>query len=257
MERLRSEQRRGLNTDALRNWGTLFLVLGVLGRSLLQNRILGLVGVSSQQMLEIMSSVPDGMTIATAALVLQLLESCAAPFFCFLLVEGFIHTANYMQYLVRVLGLALITELPYNFAMSGKFIDLSSRNPVFSMVLCLILLYFYKQYSKKSIGHVAIKLCVTIAALVWGGMLGIESGVCCVIITAAIWAFRNRPNFRVIMGCTATIVCTLFSLYYLAAPMSFLAIHYYNGEKGARSRAVNYLTYPAILLAVGIAGLFI
>ena len=43
----------------------------------------------------------------------------------------------------------------------------------------------------------------------------------------------------------------------MAAPMGFLAIHFYNGEKGEENRLVNYLAYPVILLAVGLAGAFL
>ena len=38
--------------------------------------------------------------------------------------------------------------------------------------------------------------------------------------------------------------------------MGFLAIHFYNGEKGESSRLVNYLFYPVTLLAIGLAAKF-
>lgn len=40
----------------------------------------------------------------------------------------------------------------------------------------------------------------------------------------------------------------------MAAPMGFLAIHFYNGEKGPENRIVDSLAYPALLLVVGAAG---
>lgn len=257
MERLTRNERTGLDSDGLRTWGLLFLGFGVLGRGLLQNGMLGMAESTNEQLLDTLMNSSNGMVIATFALIFQLLEACAAPIFCFLLVEGFTHTTDFGGYLRRVLGLAVISELPYNFAVTGKLIDLGSRNPVFAMALGLVLLYFYKLYADRSLANFLIKLCVTVAALVWGTMLSIDGGVCCVIITAVLWAFRNKPVYRNIMGCTASVVCTLFSLFYLAAPMSFLIIHFYNGEKGQRSRAVNYLAYPAMLLAVGIVGKFL
>jgi hypothetical protein len=35
--------------------------------------------------------------------------------------------------------------------------------------------------------------------------------------------------------------------------MAFLAIHFYNGEKGGDNKPVTYLSYPVLLLAFGLA----
>ena len=59
---------------------------------------------------------------------------------------------------------------------------------------------------------------------------------------------------RSMAGAAASILCCLFSMFFLAAPMGFLAIHFYNGEKGADNRWVNYLAYPVLLLMIGMAG---
>lgn len=252
MERLTRKERTGLDSDGLRTWGLLFLGFGILGRGLLQNGLLGMAESTSEQLLDTLMNSSNGMVVATFALIFQLLEACATPIFCFLLVEGFTCTTDFGAYLKRVLGLAVVSELPYNFAVTGKLLDLGSRNPVFAMALGLVLLYFYKLYAERSLANFLIKLCVTVAALIWGTMLSIEGGVCCVLLTAVLWAFRKKPVYRNIMGCTASILCTLYSPFYLASPMSFLIIHFYNGEKGDRSRIMNYLAYPAMLVIVGI-----
>ena len=55
-------------------------------------------------------------------------------------------------------------------------------------------------------------------------------------------------------GAVAALVCSVFSLFYMASPMGFLAVHFYNGEKGPDNRTVNYLAYPVLLLAVWAVG---
>ena len=45
---------------------------------------------------------------------------------------------------------ALVSEIPYNLAMGGNFFVTASRNPVFGLVLGLILLWFYRYYGEKS-----------------------------------------------------------------------------------------------------------
>ena len=257
MERLKQDRSHGISSNAVRTWGMLFVVAGVVGRGIIQTHILNMGAISTQQLLEAMQSSTAVMAMATVSIVLQAMETCAIPIFCFLLVEGFQHTKDFKQYFLRVLGIALISEIPYNLAFGGTFFDLGSRNPVFSMVLCLVVLYFYRRYAEKSAGNTAVKAVVTVAALLWGGMLNIDSGVCCVLVTSVLWASRKQPNYRAFAGCAAAALCSVSSPFYLAAPMGFMAVHFYNGEKGPENRVVNYLAYPCLLLMAGIAGAFL
>jgi len=253
-ERLVRKKGSGLNTTGLRTWGMVFLVLAAAGKALLQNRLLDMNGTTD--LVAALNS-QGGMVIATVALMLQTVEGCAIPVFAFLAVEGVLHTSDFIKYLVRVCGLALLTELPYNFAMSGKLIDLSDRNPVFSVALALILIYFYKRFAGKGFSNGAIKVLVTVAAFIWAMMLRIQHGAAFVILVAVLWAFRNKPNVRNLMGGSALMLCSLISPFYLAAPMGFLIVHFYNGEKGPSKREVHYLVYPVALLAIGLIGTFV
>lgn len=254
MERLQTERPKGLSRAGLRKWGILFVLLGIFGRSILQVRYLGLLNLTSDQLLEAMNSGPEVVLMVTFAIILQFLETCAVPIFCFLLADGFVHTSNATRYLVRVAGLALITELPYNYAMSGKLLDLGSRNPVFGLLVVLFVLYLYRQYSGKKAANLLIKAFVTIAAVIWCSMLRIEHGVPVVVVTLVFWAVRNKPNIRNLVGGGATMACSLYSPFYMVAPMSVMVLHFYNGEKGDENRLVSYLFYPAALLLFGIAG---
>ena len=257
MERIRERRASGLSRNMLRAWGMVFMALGVVGRGIFQNALLGLHGMNSQQILAILNSAPELMTFTTIALVMQILETCAVPIFAFLLVDGFTHTSNFKAYLIRVAGVALISELPYNLVVSGKLFDLSSRNPVFALALGLVMLFLMNMYPGKSAKNVLIKIIVAIAALIWAGMLRIDNGGCIVFIILALGIVRGKPSLRSLFGATAAISCSLVSPFYLASPMSFLAIHFYNGEKGEENRMVNYLAYPVILLVVGIISTFV
>lgn len=253
METIQTRRKHGIHSGALRAWGMLFAAAGIVGRSILQLRLLGLNHTTSEQLLELMGN-SDTMLMVTVALVLQAVETCAVPIFTFLMVEGFQHTSNFKNYLLRVLGIAVLSEIPYNLAMSGKLVDLSSRNPVFGIVLGLIVLYFYRMYGEKSGKNTCIKLGITLAALVWVSMLDITYGGCVVLIAAVLWAFRAKTMLRNVAGASMTILCGVSSVFFMMAPMSFLIIHNYNGEEGNTSQRVNYLAYPVILLAVVLAG---
>ena len=90
--------------------------------------------------------------------------------------------------------------------------------------------------------------------MIWCSMLRIEHGVPVVVVTLVFWAVRNKPNIRNLVGGGATMACSLYSPFYMVAPMSVMVLHFYNGEKGDENRLVSYLFYPAALLLFGIAG---
>ena len=249
MERLNEQKpTRGLSAAALRTWGYLFLLLGVVARAVIQNGMLNLQGVTTQQLLEVLQSSDDAMILATVSLVLQALEACAVPIFAFLLVEGFCHTSNFGKYLGRVALVAVASEIPYNLAMGGGLFVTSSRNPVFALVLGLILLWFYRYYGENSAKNVFIKIVVALAAILWCGMLGIEHGTFVILLVLAAWFTRGKP-IRTLVCALTSAVGVAFSMLYLTAPISALAIHFYNDEKGENNRVFNLLCYPVMLLA--------
>lgn len=256
MERLGNTKQTGLNGNALRTWGLLFLTAGIIGRGLIQKQFLGIGEATVDQLLAAMGT-SQGLSLATASLVLQAMETCAAPIFTLLLVEGFQHTSDFVRYFLRVAGLAMLTEIPYNLAIGGRILDMGSRNPVFGMALGLLMLCFYQRYADKSLKNTLIKAVVTVAAVLWTVMLKIEFGACIVLIVAVLWAFRKKPLIRNFAGSMVSIICSLISPFFLIAPMGFLVVHMYNGEKTTNSRAFNYLAYPAILLAAGVVGALI
>ena len=259
MERLErmEEKRKGITRSGLRVWGLLFAALGIGGRAIIQNRLLGMGSITGEQLLEAMMASNLTMIYATLALVLQAVEVCAVPVFCFLLVEGAQNTKDFGKYFLRVLGLAVLSEIPYNLAMGGSFWDPASRNPVFGLVFAMGMLYLYRLYAGKGVGKVLLRVLITAAAVLWPVMLNVQDGACCVIMVAVLWLSWNLKQYRTFIGCAAAACCSLFSVYYLAAPMGFLAVHCYQGEKGEENKLINYLAYPMLLLAAGLAAKFI
>lgn len=254
----RIEQRSsGLSANGLRTWGLILLTLGIAGRSIIQNSILHLNTIGNVELFESLQANNALMGYATAALVLQALETCAAPIFAMLLVEGFRHTSDLKKYMIRLLGCAVLSEIPYNLAYSGKFLDLSSRNPVFSLALGLVMLWFFRRYEGKELKNVGMKVLIFAAAVVWSRMLGITDGVCILILTAVLWFFRGKKTMRSMFGFSASMLCSMFNLYFMASTMSFILIHLYNEEKGSHNALFNYLYYPVVLLCVAIVGMYV
>lgn len=253
MERLGNTKPSGLHAGNLRAWGMLFAIAGIVSRSILQNKMLGVGLRSMQELMELMQSDQTAMAIATVALILQAVETVAVPIFVFLLAEGFIHTSDWKKYFARVAGLAVLTEIPYDLAMNGKVLEFTSQNPVFGLVLCMVLLYLFERFSGKKL----ICVIMALAGLAWALMLRVDHGIPMLLMVCVIRLFRNKRMFMGFSGMAAAALCTGISPFYLAAPMGFLAIHFYNGEPGNSSRLVNYLFYPVTLLAIGLVAMFV
>ena len=252
MERLGNSRPSGLNTGSLRTWAMLFAIGGIVSRCVLQNTLLGVGSRSMQELVDMMQTSETAMIITTVSLVLQAMETVAVPIFVFLLFEGFQHTSDWKKYLARIAGLALITEIPYDLAMNGKVLEFSSQNPVLGLVLCFALLLLFRHFAGKKL----ICVVMAIAGVLWAVMLKVDHGLPMMLMICVMHLFRNKKMYMGFSGMAAAALCTGISPFYLIAPMGFLAIHFYNGEKGESSRLVNYLFYPISLLAIALVAKF-
>ncbi len=237
----------GLSAQSLRTWGILALIAGIMGNGIIQNSILGIRELNVEQ---IMAAMQDSayMGLATIALILNAIEACAIPIFAFLLVEGYAKSKNRKFYFLRVAFVTFVSEIPFNFLYTGKWISFDRQNPMFAILIAMLLLFFYRRFSGKQFVSVLIRIVLTAAAVIWMEMLNVYNGTCFVLVTVALWAFRNKKLLSIFGGCCVAALCTVISPFYLAAPVAFLAINFYNGERGSESRLINYAVYPAVLI---------
>jgi hypothetical protein len=257
MELIRKNRGNGISANAMRVWGILFLVAGMVSRCVLQGKLLGLSSGNTIDMLALLNENRSNMTLATVSIILQALEACAVPVFALLLAEGFRHTSNWKQYLLRVAAIALISEVPYDLVMNSKVWDMTAQNPSMGLVFGMVLLYFYNRFSQPTASHRLLKVFILIAAILWAEMLRIEHGTPLILLTTVLWLMRERTNFRGLAAAGVALACTFVSPFYFVASMGCLPIHMYNGEEGARNRIVNYFAYPVLLIAVLFAANFL
>lgn len=243
----------GRDAASLRKWAFVFLTLGAVGRGVIQNGLLGMNTITGDQLLQAMEQDPMVMPLVTAALVCKVLETCAAPLLSFLLVEGFLRTSGFEKYLLRVGAVAVASEIPFNLAASGKLLDLGSRNPVFGLFICLVMLFFWNRYAEKGLKNSLMKAMIFVAAFLWCQMLRVDQGICLVVMVAFLWLGRDKSNLRAMYGFISAMICTVFDMYYIGCCMSCIMLHRYNEERGEQNEKLNYAFYPVMLLIVGIA----
>ena len=200
MRRIGNTESKGLSRQAIRIWGLLFLVAGAVGQGIVMNVLMGMQGKSSAEILQSLEASEKNLTYGVVALVLQMAYAGAIPIFTFLLVDGFRHTTSIKNYGLRLAGVALIAEIPYNLAMSGMWFDFNSRNPMVAMVLGLVMLYIYHYYSGWKIKNILIRVAVFALSIVWIEMLRIDHGLAVVVIITVLWALRKRKGLQILGG---------------------------------------------------------
>lgn len=252
-ERLAIHRSGGMNRNTLRLWGLILMALGLLSRGILQTRVLGIGSGSTEQLMQTLE-LSGGMTAAATALALEAVESCAVPIFAVLLIDGFNRTKRFRNYFLRVLAVAVVSEIPYNIAVSAALWDPSSRNPVFALVLSMIALYLYQYYQGLEPMKLLIKTAVFAAAVLWSVMLRVKFGVTMLVVVTVLWGFRGRKTLRNFLGAAAAICCCVGNPLYMFSPFGFLLAHFYNGEEGASVPKLQYALYPLLLVLVGAVG---
>ena len=105
---------------------------------------------------EVMGWLTDNMLLYYSYDFMRMVGRLGFPIFCFLLVEGFLRTGNVKKYLLRMGIFALVSEIPFDLAMTGSFFHWTYQNVFFTLFLGLFALiafeFFAKQELKKGWG---------------------------------------------------------------------------------------------------------
>lgn len=185
------------------------------------------------------------MVLSGAASLLQLTAGLAIPIVAFLLVEGFMHTSDVRTYMLSVILFALISEFPYDFAMSRQLVDISQQNAMVGTAISLVMLYCLEFVKKRGIIGKILQVCIVLCGVLWAAIFRAEYGLCTVLLTAVFYLFYTKNVLKTFLGAA-------ISLLYVTGPLAFYGIWCYNGERKTRcSKYYYYLFYPLHLLLLG------
>lgn len=91
--------------------------------------------------------------------VLRCIGRLAFPLFAFMAVEGYLHTRSLKNYLLRLLMLAVISEIPFDLLVSGSVFDPMHQNVIWTIILGLCCIRAFENISadlKKMLSAVVI-----------------------------------------------------------------------------------------------------
>lgn len=193
--------------------------------------------------------------------ILRIIGRIAFPLFCFLLVEGFLHTHSVKRYAVRLLLFALISELPFDLAFFDKVWSTQMQNVFFTLLfgmLAMCSLQCSEKMQKEqaapvnryvAAGWAGAALCILAAEF-----LRTDYGAMGVVLILMFYILRKQMMLSCIAGYGAMCFVSAEAWCFPA----FLLIPWYNGEKGKSRKYFFYVFYPAhILLLAGIRILYL
>lgn len=165
----------------------------------------------------------------------------AFPVFCFLLVEGFYHTANVKRYLFRLLLFALISEIPYNLAFYHTVWYPEKQNVFFTLAIGLSLLWFWNREREP-----IFKAGLLVIAMWLAEMLRTDYHGYGVLLIVMFQIVRERNKIWMILcgGWNFLWKSTIQYAGILAIPLIAL----YNGERGNSMKYFFYVFYPLHLI---------
>ena len=208
---------------------------------------------------------PDSISFDTLNIIYKILRGIGRnsfPIFCFLLVEGFIHTKNRLRYALSLLIFGFISEPFFDLTFYCKedvyninFIKVLSENRsiwndhcnvYFTLFISLMVLWAIQSsfaLVKKLSAHMIFAHILSGMAIFLGAFLGQKLdcdyhwfGVVLVVI---FYVFRLFAPINLVAG---YLFLANFGTEYLAFP-AFILIYFYNKKRGRRLGKLKYAFY--------------
>ncbi len=189
----------------------------------------------------------------------------AFPIYCFLLVEGFMHTRSVAKYAGRLALFALISEIPFDLACYGQLWRYSSNNVFFTLVLGLLAIWavsyvekFYEFWQEKEWEPILGRILTLSAGLIiivgFGAfadmVLFTDYGLGGVVAIVVMYLLRGQKEVAFAAAVLALTVIT--SSTEILALFMLYPIMKYDGSRGRNMKCIFYAFYPVHLLILAL-----
>ncbi|WP_099468268.1 TraX family protein [Konateibacter massiliensis] len=171
--------------------------------------------------------------------ILRLIGRIAFPIFCFLLVEGFLHTSNVKKYAMRLFLFALISEIPFDLAFKRQILEITYQNVFFTLFIGLLTLMAVKYFENNKV----LRILSMFAGIAVAIILRTDYAGFGVVFILLLYVLHDKIKWR-------NIICSFAILWEITAPIAFIPITLYNGKRGINLKYFFYLFYPVHLLLI-------
>ncbi len=188
-----------------------------------------------------------GVILFPDLLILRIIGRLAFPIFAFLLVEGFKHTKNLKNYMIRLLAFAFVSEIIFDVAFYGSFSLRNQSNIFFTLLFGLYLLHSMDSAIKGKRNMFGL-LADIIIVLTMSTILHVDYGIYG-ILTIVIFYLCNFKKSVMMLFLLNLIYIGSFHPIQILCLLALVPIYFYNGERGKKLKKINmYVYYPAHLL---------
>lgn len=192
---------------------------------------------------------------------MRLIGRMAFPIYCFLLVEGFLHTRSVKKYALRLLVFAFLSEIPFDLAIAGKWFSFEYSNVFFTLFLGLLLIWgisyvqkFHEFWLEKhwdvQLGEAVVFIIGAFLAIGIGAfnqmVLHADYGIAGVLSILVIYLFRKPKEMG--FALSVLLLSVMSSSIEIAALLMLYPISKYDGTRGKNSKYIFYAFYPVHLL---------
>lgn len=228
----------------------------------------GLLSASALRVLAMTCMLLDHMwaTVVPGNFWMTCVGRLAFPLYAFQLAEGFIHTADRRRYALRLLGLALVSEIPFDLVQFSTPFFPFHQNTVFTLLLGLWAISgLDRARRERTPRRIALGLLTLAAACLLGGIGFVDYGIMGVLTVVMFYLLRDFPldrlaqlaamvllNIVLFKGQTISLVGFDFPTQGFAV-LALVPIWLYSGKKGFGGKGFQwaaYLFYPVHLLVL-------
>lgn len=171
----------------------------------------------------------------------------AFPIYCFLIVEGYVHTKDVKKYLTRLGIFAVISEFPFDLALEDAFFYPEGQNVFFTLFLGLLAIILIDRF----VYHTWLQLVIVAVLGLLGQLMHTDYryiGVCLIVV---FYLYRDRLSFK--YAGAANAIIPFSSRIEFMACFSLLPISLYNGKPGRfKWKYFFYIAYPAHLMVLAV-----
>lgn len=182
--------------------------------------------------------------LVTLYQVLRGIGRIAFPIYCFLLVEGFQKTRNLKKYIMRLGIFAVIAEVPFDLCFTSKVFSLSHQSVMLTLLVGVITMWLVSLLERHVANRFLLLPCAA-AVIALGAaaaeLMNTDYGYMGVLCIMTLYVLRREKWMQITGGC-------LVFLWEIWAPIAFIPIGFYNGERGLKLKYIFYLFYPLHLL---------
>lgn len=234
-----------MSANTLKNLGTLLMAFYFFSASVVQYGVLRVSGRTTDELNALLAADGRMMLWAGIGSVASVAGILAVPIFAWLLVQGAEHASSLRRYALRILVFALLSEIPYDLALTGRPFHWAEQNSLFTLLIALGMLWLMRTFQGSGLVPLVLNILFAAGGCFWAILLRCKFGGGFILLVAILYQLRRHKT-------ASYWLAALVSLLYAAAPLGLVPIALCSGRREPMSRRAKlgyYAFYPIMLLA--------